>query len=525
MFDTLIENGTVVDGTGAPWFRCAVGMRGGTITLLHGETTACDAVRRIDATGRVVCPGFVDVHAHSDLSHLLKPTNDTKVRQGVATEINGNCGIGYVPLSQSARRSMARYFCGVTGRLPESAAWAGVEEYLSCVDRHSATNQGMLVPHGCLRLEVVGWEQRPATRPEIRRMADILRRALEEGALGLSTGLTYPPGMWGHTEELVELCGVVREMGGIYATHVRYTLGDGILDGFREAISIAKTTGCRLHISHFYAPAALRGTPERMLALIDDARTSGVDVTFDAYTYVYGSSTLASVLPGWAFEAGPEFLFQHLPDSALRNRIRASGPPRCRPDDILIASVATGEDKHCEGRVLTAIAESRGQDAWDAIFDLLQHNGLEVSFTVEAGDSDDIAAFVRHEAYMVGTDALFVEGHGNPRSYGTFPRLLETYVRNRRSLSLEDAVAKMTWIPARRFGLAGRGQLVDDAKADIVVFDPLEIGTSSTLANPDVRPVGIDHVFVNGIPVLDHGVIPGSLPGRALRREGGVPCT
>jgi len=525
MFDTLIENGTVVDGTGALWFRSAVGIRGGTVTLLRGETTSCDALQRIDATGRVVCPGFVDVHAHSDLSHLLKPTNDTKVRQGVTTEINGNCGIGYVPLRPAARRSMSSYFCGVTGRLPESAGWARMEDYLSGVDRHSATHQGMLVPHGCLRVEVVGWEQRPATPPEMRQMADILRTAMEEGALGLSTGLTYPPGMWAHTEELVTLCNVVREMGGIYATHVRYTLGDGVLDGFREAISIARTSGCRLHISHFYVPAALRGKPERMLALIDDARASGVDVTFDAYTYTYGSSTLASVLPGWAYEEGPESLLLGLSDDALRNRIRASGPPRCRPEDILIASVAAAGDKDCEGRVLPAIAESRGRDAWDTILDLLQRNGLEVSFTVEAGDSDDIAAFIKHEAYMVGTDALFAEGHGNPRSYGTFPRLLQTYVRNKKCLSLEDAVRKITWIPARRFGLVGRGLLADDAKADIVVFDPLEIGTSSTLEHPDVRPFGIDYVFVNGIPVLDHEVIPGSLPGRALRRGGEAPCT
>ena len=321
-------------------------------------------------------------------------------------------------------------------------------------------------------------------------MADILRTALEEGALGLSTGLTYPPGMWASTEELVELCSVLRELGGIYATHVRYTLGDGLLDGFREAISIARTSGCRLHISHFYVPAALRGKPDRMLALIDDARKSGVDVTFDAYTYVYGSSTLASVLPGWAYEEGPESLLVNLSGDTVRNRIRAAGPPRCRPEDILIASVAAGEDKDCEGRILTAVAESRGLDAWDTIFDLLQRNGLDVSFTVEAGDSDDIAAFIKHEAYMVGTDALFVDGHGNPRSYGTFPNLLQTYVRNRKCLSLEDAVRKMTWLPARRFGLVGRGQLADNAKADIVVFDPLQIGTSSTLDCPDVRPSG-----------------------------------
>ena len=524
MFDTLIENGTVVDGTGALWYRAAVGIQGATMTILRGDTTSCDSLSRIDASGRVVCPGFIDVHSHADLSHITKPTNDTKLRQGVTSEVNGNCGIGYVPLSQVPKQSMSHYFGGVTGRAAETSTWNRVAEYLAAVDMRSATNQGFLVPHGCLRLEVVGWAPRAATREETRRMARMLEEAMEEGALGLSTGLTYPPGMWAEMDELTELCQVVRRMGGVYATHVRYTRGDGVLDGFREAISIATASRCRLHISHFYVPAALRGHPEKMLKLIDDARADEVDVTFDAYTYEYGSSTLASILPGWAYEGGPEELVRHLHDEDSRNRIRHEGPPRWSPQDILINSVSAGEDKECEGRILSDIAGARGQDAWTLIFDLLVNSDLEVSFTVKTGDCDDIAPFLQHDAYMVGSDALLVEGHNNPRTYGTFPRVFDTYVRRKRSLNLEGAIRKMTWMPAQRFGLRGRGQLSNNAPADLVVFNPRTIGSSSTLNHPDSFPVGIDHIVVGGVTVFGDGMVTGATPGRALRRESTPDC-
>ena len=524
IFDTLIEHGMVVDGSGAPWFRAAVGIRHGVVTLLRGDTTSCQSLRRIDASGRIVCPGFVDTHAHSDLALYSHPTCESKVRQGVGSEINGNCGIGFAPMGQSAKQSMSHYFSGVMGRTAETSTWTSVGQYLDAVDGKVGINQGYMVPHGGLRLETVGWEGRSATAAEIRRMADMLRHGMEDGALGLSSGLTYPPGMWAETSELIELCAVVREMGGIYATHVRYTLGDGVTDGFREAIAISRASQVPLHISHFYVPAVLRGDPNTMLAIIDDARAQGVDVTFDAYTYEYGSSTLASVLPAWAHTEGPEGLLRHLCDESFRQRLRDEGPPKWPANRMLVASTVAPQDKECEGRMLSDIAEVRGQDVWDAIVDLLVRSDLEVSFTVETGDCNDIAAFVTHDAFMVGSDSILVDGHSNPRTYGTFPRLLETYVRQRGCLSLENAIRKMTWLPAQRFGLAERGLLRDNARADIVVFDPLTVGSSSTLSEPNVCPVGIDYVFVNGVAVLESGKLTGVTPGTVLKRKPAESC-
>jgi N-acyl-D-amino-acid deacylase len=414
---------------------------------------------------------------------------------------------------------MSHYFGGVMGRTADDSLWTSVGEYLGAVDGKVGINQGYLVPHGSLRLETIGWMGRSATSVEKQHMAGRLRQGIEDGALGMSSGLTYPPGMWADTSELIELCAVVREMGGVYATHVRYTLGDGVLDGFREAIAISRASQVPLHISHFYVPAVLRGNPARMLAIIDDARAQGVDVTFDAYTYEYGSSTLASILPAWAHTEGPDGLLRHLRNESFRERLRAEGPPKWPANRMLVASTVAPQDKECEGRMVSDIAESRGQDVWDAIVDMLCRSDLEVSFTVETGDCGDIAAFVTHDAFMVGSDSILVDGHSNPRTYGTFPRLLEMYVRQRKCLSLENAIRKMTWLPAQRFGLAERGLLRDNARADIVVFDPVTVGTSSTLLKPNVFPVGIDHVFVNGVSVLENGKMTGATPGTALKRR------
>jgi N-acyl-D-amino-acid deacylase len=518
MFETIITGGTVIDGTGNVGYNAAVAIDGeGRVKVITGDVSGIDARAEVDATGQVVCPGFIDVHTHSDLAALADPLDEPKIMQGVTTDFIGLDGMGYAPLSKANLERMLRTWSGISGYPDLDYGWSTVAEYLARYRGTSSTNVGFFVPNGCLRAEVVGWENREATDEEIRSMQKLLRQGMEEGALGLSTGLTYPPGSYASRDELVELCKTVAECGGVYVTHVRYDMGDRAYDGFREAIKIAELSGCPLHLSHYATIIVTRGKPERLLGLVDEARARGLDVTFDTYPWPAGSSYLLAALPQWVQDQGPDEMLAYLKGSANRKSLEQEAPPLSgAADQLVISAVSSDRNRWCEGQTVKAVADRLGKDPWDAVCDLLIEENLEVAYYTFTGHMEDVQTIMRHPAQMVCTDGLRIGNMPNPRTYGTYPKILGQLVRDEKLMPLEQAVRKMTSFPAQRFGLADRGILRDGMKADVVVFDPFTVSCVATFANPRQFPIGINYVFVNGTMVVNNGTHTKATPGMPL---------
>jgi len=520
MIDTLIVGGNVIDGTGNVGYRAAVAIDDeGRIGIITGDVSGVKARSTIDATGQIVCPGFIDVHTHSDLAALAEPLDEPKIMQGVTTDFIGLDGMGYAPLSKPNLERMLRMWSGISGYPDLDYDWSTVAEYLERYRGTTSTNVGFFVPNGCLRAEVVGWENRPATTDEIRAMQDLLRQGMEEGALGLSTGLTYPPGSYASRDELVELCKTVAECGGVYVTHVRYDMGDKAYDGFREAVKVAELSGCPLHISHYATIIATRGRPERLLSLVDDARARGLDVTFDTYPWPAGSSYLPAALPQWVQDQGPEEMLAYLKVPEAREALKQEAPPLSGDaDQLVVSAVSSEKNRWCEGQTVRAIADRLGKDPWDVVCDLLVEENLGVAYYTFTGHMEDVKTIMCHPAQMVCTDGLRIGGMPNPRTYGTYPKILGQMVRDEGVMELEQAIRKMTSFPAQRFGLADRGILRDGMRADVVVFDPYTVSCVATFANPRQFPIGINYVFVNGTLVVDNTCHTKATPGTPLKR-------
>jgi N-acyl-D-amino-acid deacylase len=368
----------------------------------------------------------------------------------------------------------------------------------------------------------VGWENRPATEEEIRAMQDMIRQGMAEGALGLSSGLGYPPSVWADADELIELCKIVAEYGGVYTTHVRYDMGDGALDGFKEAVKIGERSGVAVNISHLHCTFTTRGRPDRLLQIIDEARASGVDISFDNYPYEYGASYLAGYIPLWAHSGGPYVLLERLKSEAVRTKMREEQAQYLEDwsRTHYIASVKSEKNKWCEGLTPRVIAGKLGKDFMDTVCDLLVEENLEVARNSFYGEDKENKVIMQHPVGMFASDALLPGGMPNRRTYGTFPKFLRWLVREERLLTLEEAVRKMTSLPALRYGLSDRGILRDGMKADIVIFNPDTVRDMATLAKPKQYPVGIDYVFVNGTLVVEKGKHTGALKGEPLTMRG-----
>jgi N-acyl-D-amino-acid deacylase len=519
MFDLLIKDGRVVDGTGQTWFRASVGVSGDAVTVIRGDTSSVPAGRVIDAGGYVVCPGFIDMHSHSDLKMLAEPRHEAKVRQGVTTEALGMDGLSYAPTSPGNLEHLLTYLAAINGTPPPDVRWSSVKDFLGLFDGRAACNVAYMVPHAAIRVEAMGWEDRLPTQAELARMQELARQGMRDGAFGFATGLTYPPGAYSDTDELVAVCGAIKDYGGFYMTHARYSLGDRLLDPFREAVAIGRRSGVPAHISHYHNP--VDGMGQQMLGLVDDARSEGIDVTFDQYPYAAASTVLHSLLPYWAHAGGPRAFLERLRDRRVRDEIGDSVYPMwgLTLDHYMFSHLGSAKNKEWEGWSLTDLARAQGKRMVDAICDLLIEENLEVAFVARTGNPDNIRTIVRHPAQMVGSDGILTGEMPNPRSYGTFPYVLAQFVREEGLLRLEEAVRKMTAIPAQRLGLKDRGILRDGMKADIVVFDPDRVRARATLEEPKQYPEGIDYVLVNGRPVIDNGTHTGALPGRALRSQ------
>ncbi len=520
MFDVLISGGQVIDGSGNVGFRAAVGIQGETVAIVRGDVSEVEAARVIDATNRVVCPGFIDFHAHSGLVILAEPRHEPKVHQGVTTEVIGVDGNSYAPFrDDDDLRRFIQLNSGLDGNPPLPARWSTVEQYLALFDDNVAVNICYLVGNSPLRIAAVGWDERPASAAEQATMRSLLREAMEEGAWGLSTGLDCPPGSYADTDELVGLSAEAARLGGIYHSHVRYRLGDRFLDPFREAIDIGRRSGVPAHITHFYQRLSSTGSGTDMLALVEAARDEGLDVTFDSYPYVYSSTRLLIMFPDWVHDGGPDRLREALRSPAARARLRQEVAPRGQSwQDIWLTYFKQPHNHLYEGRSVAEVAAMRNQDPVDALCDLLVEEDLQTSYTALSGDGSSLPKFLAHPLSMVGSDAVLLGEFPSPRTYGCFPVILGKFARDEGALSLPQAIRKMTSFPAQRLGLSNRGLLRDGFKADVVVFDPLHVGAPATRTQPKQFPVGIEYVIVNGTVVVDAGRHTGALAGRALRR-------
>lgn len=528
--DLLIEGGTVVDGTGSPGFRAAVGVTDGRIAVLRGDVSGVTADRRIDAAGRVVCPGFVDPHSHSGLVMLDEPDLAGKVLQGVTTEIVGVDGLSYAPFTDPADlRRFVALNSGIDGDPEIAYDWTDLPSYLARLDGRVSPNVGVFVGNTALRIAAVGWDDSGSDPAATDRQAALLQGAMEAGALGLSTGLDYPPGGYATTDELIALCRVIERFGGVYHTHVRYALGDAYLDPFREAIDICRAAGVPLHVTHFSRSSRgpYHGGARAMMGLLEDAAEGGLEVTFDTYPYEWGGTRLMRLFPSWTQEGGPDRLRERLADPAFRPRLRAAldGSPAItgftssRPFwDVRLTNFRRPEHRHLDGRTLGEVAAADGRHLADVIADLLLAEDLRITFVRPSPQGQTLPAFVVHPLSMVATDAVLIGRYPSPRAFGTYPRILGDYVREERLLSLPDAIRRMTSFPATRMGLVGRGTIADGMAADLVVFDPATVRATASYEEPRAAPVGIEHVIVNGVVVVDGGRHTGAHPGRALRR-------
>jgi len=534
--DVLITGASVVDGTGAPAFDAAVGVTrrwagaSATIALYRDAGAIDDAIGRskrlLDARGKVLAPGFIDLHSHSGLVLLANPLHEAKVAQGVTTEVIGVDGLSYAPIRLAAHmRELLEMNAGLDGHPDIEFDWATVADYLDRFDAGVSVNVAFLVGNSALRLATTGWANAEPKESDLVEMRSILREAMEEGAFGLSSGLDYPPGSYASTGELVNLASEAARVHGIYHTHARYSLGDQFLDPFREAIDIGRRADAPAHITHFYHRATFPGTPEQMLELVDDARAEGLDVTFDAYPYEWASTRLLITIPTWVQEGGPAATRERLADRGVRTRIRGELEARGvlyagagGLADIRLGAFRAPDNRHCEGRTLGEICAEDGTELVDRLCDLLLDEDLRLNQVTPGPHTDGIRRFYQHPVAMVGPDSTFVGAKPSPRSYGSYPRILGQFVRDEGLLGLEEAVAKMTSMPAERLGLKGRGRVADDAIADLVVFDPATVRSNATYDEPRRAPDGIEHVLVDGRFVLEGGEHTGATPGRALRR-------
>jgi N-acyl-D-aspartate/D-glutamate deacylase len=539
--DVVLRNGRILDGTGAPELLGDLAIRGGKIVSLGREVEADEV---IDATGKVVAPGFIDLHSHGDLV-LAWPSDERlsllegRIAQGITTEIVGNCGLGAAPLFGDATKILPQINGWMTPA-PFAWSWKGTGDYLSHLERVGLpVNVGTLAPHGPLRLGVHSLAPGETSGEAKRLMAEALDAALQEGAFGLSVGLIYPPGMYTSTEELSYLARRVARTGGVFTSHVRGS-SETLLDAVSEILRIGLETGVRVHHSHAEA-VGRRHWPKlaQLLEMEAAARAEGIRVSADMFPYTVAATMMLAIFPPWSLAGGLPGLIERLKNAQERERIRVSidtVSPSWPPwreggwphnlvkavgwDRIRVSTVGSDRNRSAEGMTLEELGRARGRDAFDAIADLMiQEEGNVGQFVEDISGEEGIATLVKQRDIAFVTDANdYGKGKPHPAAYGSFPRVLGRYVRKEGLLTLPEAVRRMTSLPASILGLEDRGVLREGAFADAVVFDPELIEDRASLEEPRLRAQGVEMVLVNGKVVYRAGALTGALPGVALRR-------
>lgn len=524
--DRVLRGGTLLDGTGAPGQPVDIGVVGGAIAAIAPWGALPPGGEELDCTSLVVCPTFLDTHSHSDLMVIREPGLSMKAAQGVGLDVLGQDGVAVAPLSEATRPQMARTIAGLDGTL-DRWTWTDVGGYLDAVEQarpgiHIAT----LVPHGNVRLEVMGMDDRPATSGELAAMCHLLEQGLDQGAIGLSTGLIYPPCCYAPTDELVALGRVLQRYDRPVVVHLR-SESDYLLEAVDEMVSVGRQSGCRVHISHFkIAGRANWGKVDALLERFDAAARDGVQLTADQYPYTAGSTMMGAILPPWCHSGGVERTLTLLSDADSRRRIRdamlADGPHAwdnfwswAGGEGIFVSDVPSGRRPEIIGLSIQQIADAQGQDPVECALDLLRDEAMGVSMIAFSQSEDVVARILAHPAVNGCTDGLLL-GKPHPRCYGAFPRILRL-ARERGLVPLPELIRKLTSQAAEALTLRGLGVARVGASADLLAFHPDEVQDLATYQAPRQLPVGMPHVLIAGEPVVRGGALTGARPGRVVR--------
>ncbi len=533
-FDMLIINATIVDGSGNPWFYGDIGIRGDKIVRI-GKLQEISSERTIDATGKIVAPGFIDMLGQSSLTLLVDNRAMSKISQGITTEINGE-GVSAAPVNE-------RTLVGLESMLAKYSLeidWIDFAGYFKRLETSKiAINVGSLVGATQVRKYAMGTEDRDPSEGELSSMKQQVRLAMKQGALGLSTSLIYAPATFAKTNELIELATISAEEGGIYITHLRDE-GNRIQEAIHEALDIARGASTPVEIWHLKVAGKPNwGKMAAVVSMINEHREQGIDLTADVYPYAASSTGLSSRIPAWAHAGGTARLIDRLKDMETRQRIRremVGATPGADntmastgPEDILIAGVYNPQLKEYEGKRLSEIARMWGKHPVDMLIDLVVADSARIAAVFFSMSEQDVRMAMAQpwtsfctDGGQRAIDGPLSDGKPHPRAYGSFPRILGKYVRDEKLISMEEAIRKMTSLPANRFGLRQRGLLKEGFYADVVVFDPETVNDKATFENPHQYSVGIEVVLVNGKPVWEEGKFTGNLPGKVLRGPGYV---
>ncbi|MFI5945814.1 amidohydrolase family protein [Streptomyces uncialis] len=535
--DLVIANAQVVDGSGAAGYPAHVTVRDGRIAQIHRDgPPPATTGESLDADGLTLAPGFIDMHAHTDLALLRDPEHTAKAAQGVTLEVIGQDGISYAPVTDTTLPTIRRAIAGWNGSGDDiDFDWRTVREYLDRLDRahtdpHGGTgiavNAAYLIPQGTLRMLALGWDDRDPTAAELDLMRAEITEAMHAGAVGMSSGLTYTPGMYAKDAELTELCRTVAAHGGYYCPHHR-SYGAGALAAYEEMVALTREAGCPLHLAHATMNFGVnKGKAPDLLELLDRALADGADISLDTYPYTPGCTTLVAVLPSWASEGGPDATLARLRDDDTAERIRHHleeiGSDGCHGvpmewETIEISGVTDDANTPYVGRTVLETARANGETPWTTARRLLLDDRLGATILQHVGHEENVRTIMRHPVHTGGSDGILQGAKPHPRAYGTFPEYLGKYVRDEGVLSLAECVAHLTSRPAARLRLADRGLVREGYRADLVLFDADTVAAGSTYDDPRVYPTGIPYVLIDGRFVMRDGVRTDVIAGRTVR--------